>query len=163
MSNAGLEIALMQWITVEITTITLASSQDDTCVCVCVYYFYHLESKFEFSKIFKKWIKMIPCIINHKMWYYYDGFWRGSIRELRRQALWPRSLQPLIYQEEVHENSSACLRMRWGTLMLLKQPKYGTSGLALNPLRHFSILPRAPGHSKKTLGSEGTEVIILLV
>lgn len=36
MSNAGLEIALMQWITVEITTITLASSQDDTCVCVCV-------------------------------------------------------------------------------------------------------------------------------
>lgn len=35
MSNAGLETALMQWITVEITTITLVSSQDDTCVCVC--------------------------------------------------------------------------------------------------------------------------------
>ena len=34
MSNAGLETALMQWITVEITTITLVSSQD-TCVCVC--------------------------------------------------------------------------------------------------------------------------------
>ena len=54
-SNAGLEIALMQWITAEITTITLVSSQDDTCVCV--YYFYHLDSKFKFSKIFKKWIK----------------------------------------------------------------------------------------------------------
>lgn len=53
MSNAGLEIALMQWITVEITTITLASSQDDTCVCV--YYFYHFGIKIW---IFKNILKM---------------------------------------------------------------------------------------------------------
>lgn len=52
MSNAGLEIALMQWITAEITTITLVLSQDDTCVCVCTT-FTIWNQNLNFQKYFK--------------------------------------------------------------------------------------------------------------